>query len=355
MRDGPSSRRTSTVSTAFGAFGHGLQRVDRRRVGHAALERVAAGPEVVALAAHRGLELEEASRVDNALGREDLTDLAAVGALRDHDRDAALAIAVERLEGRVERVERGDDHEQRDHGEDAAAPVRAAGAIALRRGRAAARCIGSGPPARLGGGAGRRAAQRHDRALVGLLGAFLGVAPRRAGVRVDLVLIARRHAAGRDEPRLIVARLPERRLVLLGLERRVLDGRLVEKLVARRRFRGGLVVRRVVVRRRRGGRVIARRRLGRLVARRLLHRRLFGHRRDLFRRRGLLGLGLRLRLRLDAADRLRRHVGRRDGVLEGLRRQRAPGAPSSTLRRGASAVLGCAGFVRALAEHVQTG
>ena len=278
-----------------------------------------------------------------------------------------------------------------------------------------------------------------------------GLLPRRGGVRVDLVAVARERAGG-DEPRLVVARLAER-AVLLGLERRVLHRRLVDDLgrrldvglrgagvrraapaprrparPARRRAPRprawrprrradvrGLRRRGVFARRRRAARLRAARRpaaqplraaprraaralraarrwaarprarstggdassRGSTARRRVLARlgggrrgllaRLDGRRRGLARfgaaaRRVLARLGSRRRgflarrrgLLLVRERLVRLDVRRADGVLERLRRERAAAsapAAGSAFSRGASAVLSCAGLVRAFAEH----
>ena len=164
----------------------------------------------------------------------------------------------------------------------------------------------------------------------------------------SLGLVADAAARG-DETRLVVTRVAQRSLVLLGLERRVLDRRAGERASRRRPPRRAA---------RRCGR--SSRRSAAAAAPRAARR--------ARRLRGALPTAAPRRARRPLAaaaprrSRPRRrggpaaaHVRRGDRVLERLRRQRAPGAAGSAFGRGAGAVLRCALLVRALAEHVQTG
>ena len=94
--------------------------------------------------------------VDDALGLEDVADLAGVGAGRDLHADGAVRGAVERLERRVDRVQREADRGQREHGEDAAAPVPV---VLTRRATAAP---GGGRPARAAAAAGAAVEPRRE-------------------------------------------------------------------------------------------------------------------------------------------------------------------------------------------------
>ena len=186
--------------------------------------------------------------------------------------------------------------------------------------------------------AGRRRAR--PRARRGVFARLVGgrrVVARRGGRRRSLGARLRRRAA---------ALLARRGGSRAARRSRGLDGgdaslaRLVggRRVLARRRRRARRGLRRAARGRRRG--------LARLGGRR---RRVLARRRR--RRRGVLarrGGGLLL-----VDERLvRLDVRRADGVLEGLRRAAAAArAAGSAIGRGASAVLSCAGLVRAFAEH----
>ena len=105
-------------------------------------EHVVAGAQLAALAGDRGVDLEERCLSITPLRCSRSAIWPDVGALRDVDLDGARAVAVEGLEDAVDHVQRGDDDDERDHGEDPAAPV------ALARRGAPARPRRGGAPAR---------------------------------------------------------------------------------------------------------------------------------------------------------------------------------------------------------------
>ena len=202
---GPRAACTSTVSTAFGPSGHDLQRGDRVAVRHAALERVLARAQLAAVAADGGVELEEARRVDDARGREDLADLAGVGALGDRDRDACPrprrgTAGTWRWPRTARRAMTASTISAKIRRPQCAPPPVRCGVGGRRRG-----AFGAGRRRGDRGGRARgRAAQRHGRPLVGLVEAvLLGGVAAGDGVRVDLVVAlaararARRRAAAR--------------------------------------------------------------------------------------------------------------------------------------------------------------
>ena len=209
------------------------------------------------LAVDRGAELEEPRRVDDARVGEDLADLAGVGVLGDRDGDVALAVAVERLEGRV------GDVQQRRGGSRARSRRRSGGPSGRcpcrgRRSRAAASCgAGAGRWARGACAAARhggRGARRRGRS--GLAGGG-STPPRR---RTRRARRGRGAAAAGDDLGSPACGSPSGASCSSVWKRRVLDRRLVQILarrdVAARGLRrrleprlGRLLVRRVSARR----------------------------------------------------------------------------------------------------------
>ena len=208
-----------------------------------------------------------------------------------------------------------------------------------RRGRLVAR--------RVRARAAAASARRLDAAGAVLVARRFG-ASRRAARSAARSQVARRAARARSVARRLVARRFRRVFDRRGgpirgrLDRRrrlvARRGGARRRLLTRRFGPRGLLVARHLVRLRGCVRCLTAavsRRTDPLVARRGLVFDRRGGKLGLFGPEGLVGLDVRWA----------------DGVLEGLRRQRATRAAGSAIGRGASAVLRCAGLVRAFAEH----
>jgi hypothetical protein len=119
-----------------------------------AAQQVVAGAQVAAPERQRRVGLEEACVVDDALLLEDLADRLGVRPLGDLHGDAALLVvlAAERLEGRVDRVERGADEDHRQQRHEAPEPAARARGASGQRGPA-----GAADALRTGGAAHGRA------------------------------------------------------------------------------------------------------------------------------------------------------------------------------------------------------
>ena len=170
------------------------ERVERGAVGHPAQQRVVAGPQLAAAARDGRVDLEERAGVDDPALLEQRADGPGVGARGHGDLDGALPVAVEGLEGRVERVQRHAEQHQREQRGEAAAAVAVAGAGARRaagrrgppRRRRATRAAGSAGghrrhPTRRRGRGGLRPRHRVGRERLGVQRLRLGASGSESG------------------------------------------------------------------------------------------------------------------------------------------------------------------------------